>query len=198
MMRGLLERGAEPQHFVRILAGRGLDRKEPRAADRQRAGLVEEHGVRAGERFERPAALDQDAAPRRLRDAGDEGDRRRQDERAGGRGDDHRQRADGIAGEEPGKAGDRDGEGEEEERVAVGEPDEGRLGGLGRRDQADDTGIGALAGGPRRDHLEGFAGIERAAEDRRRFGPLDGHRLAGQGRFVDRGRRPIRRRRRPG
>ena len=49
------------------LAGRHFDREQARAADRQGAGLVEQHRVRARERLERPAALDQNAAPRRWR-----------------------------------------------------------------------------------------------------------------------------------
>ena len=92
VVRGLLERGRQPQHLVGALAGRRLDGDEARAADRQRAGLVEHHGVRARQRLERPAALDQDAAPGRLRDAGDEGDRRGQDQRARRRRDQHGER----------------------------------------------------------------------------------------------------------
>ena len=90
------------QHLVGVLARRDLDGKQPRAADRQRAGLVEQHGMRARQRLQRPAALDQDAAPRRLRDAGDEGDRRRQNERTRRRRHQHREAADQIAGDQPG------------------------------------------------------------------------------------------------
>ena len=78
-------------------------RKQARAADRQRAGLVEQHGVRSRQRLERPAALDQDAAPRRLRDAGDEGDRRRQNKRTGRRRHQHGETANQIARDQPGE-----------------------------------------------------------------------------------------------
>ena len=53
MMRRLLERGAQQQYLVGGLAGRHLDGQQPRAADRQRSGLVEQHGVRARQRLQR-------------------------------------------------------------------------------------------------------------------------------------------------
>ena len=146
VMRGLLQRGAEHQHLVGALARGHLDREEPRAADGQRAGLVEQHGVGARQRLERAAALDQDAAPGRLRDAGDEGDRRGQDERARRRRHQHGQAADEIAGDEPGDEGERQRDRQEHQRIAVGKPHERRLGGLRRGHQTHDAGIGALAG----------------------------------------------------
>ena len=53
VMRRLLERGAEHQHLVGRLARRDLDGEQPRAADRQRAGLVEQHGMGARQRLQR-------------------------------------------------------------------------------------------------------------------------------------------------
>ena len=102
MMRGLLERRAEHQHALDRFAGRDFDGEQPCAADRQRPGLVEQHGMGARQRFQRAAALDQNAAPRGLRDAGDEGDRGGQDQRTRRRGDQHGEAADHIVRDQPG------------------------------------------------------------------------------------------------
>jgi hypothetical protein len=132
-MGRLLQGAGEAEHLVGALAGRGFDGDEPGAADREGPGLVEHDGMGAGQRLQGAAALDEDAVARRLRDAGDECDRGRQDQRAGRRRDQHRQAANGIARQEPGRSGDSEGDGQQQQRVAVGEPDERRLGGLRRR-----------------------------------------------------------------
>ena len=54
-------------------------------------------GVRAGQRLKWSAALDQDAAPGRLRYAGNEGDWRCKDQRTRRCRDEDREPADGIA-----------------------------------------------------------------------------------------------------
>ena len=186
VVRGLFERGAERQHFIGALSRRGFDGEKARAADGERPGLVEQHGVGARQRFERAAALDQDAAPGRLGDAGDEGNRRRQDERAGRGGDEHGEAANEVARDQPGDEGDRKRDGQEHQRIAVGEPHERRLGGLRRRHQAHDARIGAFAGHGRRGHVEGRAGVQRAAEGGRAFGLDHRDRFAGQRQFIDR------------
>ncbi len=184
---GLLERAGETKHLVGALAGRRFDCDQPRAADGERAGLVEHDGVDAGERLQRAAALDQNAVARRLRDAGDEGDRRREDQRAGRRRDHHREAADGIAGEEPSRARDRERRRQQQEGITVGEADEGSLRGLRRRYHAHDAGIGARPRRRGRAHLEGLAGIERTAQRRLAGPPRHRDRLAGQRRLVDDG-----------
>ena len=68
-------------------------------------------------------------------------------------------------------SGEREGDGQEDQRIAVGQPDERRLGGLRRGHQPHDAGIGALAGESRTPHLKGLAGIERAGQDARRRAP---------------------------
>ena len=170
-----------------LVARRRLDREQAGAADGQGSGLVEQDGVGARQLLQRPAAFDQDAAPGRPGDAGDEGDRRRQDERAGRGRDQHREAAHQIAGEEPGGAGHRERQRQEQERIAIGEPHERRLGGLRRRHQPHDARIGAFAGDRRRRHLEGLAGIQRAAEELRALRLDHRDRLAGQRRLVDHG-----------
>src|SRR5262249_1043384 len=93
MMGGLLERSAERQHLLDAFAGSYLDGQQPRAANRQRAGLVEQYGMSARQRLQRPAALDQNAPARRLRHAGNEGDGSRENQWAWGRRDQHREAA---------------------------------------------------------------------------------------------------------
>ena len=150
---------------------RHFDRKQPRAADRQRSGLVEQHGMGARQRFQRAAALDQDAAPGRLRDAGDEGDGRGQDQGARRRRDQHREAADQIARDQPGDEGKHERHRQEDQRVAIGQPHERRFGGLRRGHHPHDAGIGAFAG--RRGHrqFEGLADIQRTGEDGARRAP---------------------------
>ena len=171
------------------LAGRRLDGDQARAADRERARLVEHDGVGARERLERAAALDENALARRLGDAGDEGDRRGQDERARRRRDQHREPADRIARQQPGRAGDEQRDGQEQQGVAVGQTDERRLRGLRRRDQAHDARIGALARRRGGAHLEGLAGIERAAARGLALAAVDRDRLSRQRRLVEHGAR---------
>ena len=144
--------------------------------------------MRARQRLQRPAALDQDAAPGRLRDAGDEGDRRRQNQRTRRRRDQHGEAADQIARDQPGDEGERERDGQEDQRIAVGQPHERRLGGLRRGHQAHDAGIGAFAGGRRHRHFKGLAGVQRAAEDGGAARLDHRDRFAGQRQFVDRGR----------
>ena len=96
-MRGLLQRGCEAKQFVRILAGSCLDGDQARAANCQSARLVEHYCVRAGERLERAAALDQNAAASGLGGAGDRCHGRREDQRTRCRRDKHGKTANGIS-----------------------------------------------------------------------------------------------------
>jgi hypothetical protein len=133
--------------------------------------------LRFGERecLKRTAALDQNAAPRSLSDPGDKGDRRRQNQRTRGRGDQHRERADRVAGKEPGATGGQQRERQEEERESVGpHAHERRLGGLRVADHADNTSIRAFSGCRGRAQLKSLSRIERSAA--RQFTGLAGHR----------------------
>ena len=170
-------------------SGRGLDGDQARSADRQRAGLVEQNGMRLRQGIERRAALDDDAAACRLRHAGDERDRRSQYERA--RCGDHQngETANRISRQHPRQPGDHDRHRQQQQRVAVRQTNERRLGGLRGGDQPDDAGVGALLGRRRRRDLEGVARVERAAAGALAGLARDRDRLAGQ--------RRLRRRRRP-
>ena len=88
----LVDRGGEPQQLVRRHAVERTTRSISGLAERERAGLVEEHRPRLAELLDRGAALDDHARARRARDAGDERDRRREDQRARRRDDEHGER----------------------------------------------------------------------------------------------------------
>ena len=77
-------------------------------------------------RRERAAAFDHHAAPGRRRQSGDQGDRRRQDQRTRCR---HHEDGDGLhrAPQGPCDGGDRKRQGQEPHGVPVGEADERRL-----------------------------------------------------------------------
>jgi len=139
MMRRLLQRRADLQHTLGCLAGSGFDRQQTRAADRQRSGLVEQDCVRAGQRLQRGAALHQDAAAGGLCDTGNEGDRRRENERTRRCGDKHGEAPDKIAGNQPGGGSEQDRHRQKNNRKPVGKADERRLRGLCRRHHMHDT-----------------------------------------------------------
>src|SRR5271165_2473815 len=61
MMRGLLKGRRQLQHLIRVFAGRSFHGGKPRAARGQRSCLVEKDRVHARQRFERSAALDENA-----------------------------------------------------------------------------------------------------------------------------------------
>ena len=185
MLRHLVERGGQTQQLLGGDLAIGLDRDETRAAAGQRAGLVEQQHLAAGEGLERAAALDQDAVAGGPRDAGDDRDRRRQDQRAGRRHHEHGKGAHRIARGQPRGAGDRERQRHEQERIAIGQPDERRLLGLRRLDQPHDAGVGALFGGRARPQVERIASIDGAAARPLAGLARDRQRLPGQRRFVE-------------
>jgi len=130
MMRGLFQRRREPERLVGALARRRLDGNQPRAAHGQCSGLVKHHGVSSRERFQRSAALHQDAVPGGLRNAGDKSDRCGENERAGGRCDQHGERPDRVPRPEIGRGGNHERGRQQQQGKAVGEADKGRLRGL--------------------------------------------------------------------
>ena len=106
-----------------------------------------------------------------------------------GRGhDEDGQGADGVAGDGPGDTGDDQRERHEEDGVAVRHAHEGRLGGLGLLDQADDARVRAVLGRGGGQEVEGCTGVDGAGAHR--IAGLAGGqaRLARQRRFVEDGR----------
>ena len=83
-------------------------------AARDHECVVDHHRARAGEALDRPTVLDHDARARRAGDARDDRDRRGQDERAGRGDDEHGERPHRVAAD-PGRAGERQRQGHEDD-----------------------------------------------------------------------------------
>ena len=125
----------------------------------------------------------------RAADAGDDGDGRRQQERAGRGHDEDGQGAHGVPGDAPRRRpATTSVERHEEDGVAVRHAHEGRLGRLGLLDEADDAGVRAVLGGGGGQEVEGCPGVDGAGADR--IAGLAGGqaRLARERRFVEDGR----------
>ncbi|MNF71268.1 hypothetical protein D3C84_532140 [compost metagenome] len=188
MHRSLRQRRRPAEHLLRIAVAPDLHRLQPGLAAGEGAGLVEKQLLHPGQRLQGGAILDQDAAPCRPRDAAHDGDRHREDQRTGGGHHQHRQRAQRIAAQPPGQCRQRQAQRDEEQRIAVGQPHEGRARAPRRLGQAHHPGIGALRGRLRGLQLERLTEIDHAAGQQ--AVALAGHRqgFAGQRRFVQAGR----------
>ena len=79
----------------------------------------------AGKRLKRRAALDQNSAPRGLRDAGDEGDRRSENERTGGCRNKNGKAANEVAGNQPCRGGEHNRHRKQDHRKSIRKPHEG-------------------------------------------------------------------------
>ena len=187
MTGSLVEGSRKADHLIGIGAFSQLPVGQRRLAPCQRARLVDHDRADGREHFERPAAFDKNAALGGAGDAGDDRNRHREDERAGG-GDDHdRQPAYRVAGGEPRGPGYRQGREQEPDGEAIRQAHHRRLRPFGRFDHADDAGIGAFGRGMRGDKVERGADIGAAAQDWSVASPLDRHRFPGQGQFVENG-----------
>ena len=185
--RELVERGGEAE---RLVGGEPVERDDVvdlRRAQRERAGLVEQHGLRLAEQLDHAAALDDHPGARGPRDTGDERDRGGEDQRARRCDDEHGDRAHGVAARGPGGAGHEQRDREEDRGVAVGEPHEGRLLRLGLADEADEVRVRALGGRTGRAQLEGIGGVRGAAPRHPASVDRARQRLSGERRFVDDG-----------
>ena len=139
----------------------------------------------AGERLQRSTAFDDDPALGRSRDAGHDRDRGRQDQRARGGDHEHREGPDGIAADRPRKDREHKRHGDEDQRVPVGEPDEGGPFALCLLDQPKDTGVRAPIGTREGPQIECGPGVHRPGAHLLSCDPLDGPGLAGQRRLVE-------------
>ena len=166
------------------IAERG-DLGELGRAGRERPGLVEQQDASAGERLERAAALHDDPALGRSRDARDDRDRRGQDQRTWRRYDEHRERAHRIAADGPREPRDPERDRDEDHGVPVGQADERRLLPLSLLDQPDDAGVRASVGARDRAQVERRTGVDRARTDLLALAPFDGPGLAGKRRLVE-------------
>jgi hypothetical protein len=123
MARGLVKRGREGQDLCRPQGVDGHDGRHGGLPRGERPRLVDQHRGAPGEAFEHCAVLHHDAAARRRRQAGDQGDRCREDERAR-RGDDQDGHRPFGAAQRPCRRGYGQAQRQEPHRVTVGEPDE--------------------------------------------------------------------------
>jgi hypothetical protein len=92
-----LDRPRQAQHIGRNVARRGDDLAHARLTDRDRAGLVEDGDRGRAHTLERRPVSHDDLTARGAVDAADDSDRRREDERAGGRDREHRQHPQPVA-----------------------------------------------------------------------------------------------------
>ena len=183
---GLVERGGQAQDLFRGQRPGGHDGGHGGLACGERPGLVQQHGGAPGQALEHPAVLHHDPAARRRRQAGDQGDRRGQDERAG-RGDDQDGHRAGRAAQRPRHPGHGQAQRQEPQGVPVGEPDERRLRVLRLADQADDAGVGAVRRAGRGPQVERPGRVDGAAAQRVTPGVLDRQRLPGERGFIQHG-----------
>ncbi len=185
VLRRLVERGGDAQHFVGRHALGRMDGHDLRLAVGQRAGLVEHDGADPRQRLDRLTALDQDAELGGARQAGNNRHRHRQDQRTGRRHHQHGHRPHRIAGQQPGRGGEYHRHRQEDNGVAVCQPRHRGARALGGLDQADDAGVGTLRGQPFGPEIEGIADIGRSAQHRVAGPQLHRQRFARERRLVE-------------
>ena len=198
MLARALERRREVEQRGRVDARRRLDGDDLRPARGQRAGLVEGDDRDVRRRLERLAAPEQDPGLGAAAGADHDRGRRREAHRAGAGDDDdadergQRERQPRLRPEQPParERGDREDHDRRHERLAdaVGEPLDRRLAALGLLDEGDDPGQRRVGADARRPEQERPGRVDGRPDDLVAGTLRDRPRLAGQHRFVDRGR----------
>ncbi len=183
--RNLIQRSAESQHLVRAEAPVGFDVGNSRSTFGQRARLVEEEDIRTPERFERRAALDDDAPPRSSRHAPNERNRRGEDE--GARRGHHQDSnsPDGVAGEDSRQSSHRHGQGYEPQGKPVGNAYKGCARLLSLANQPHDAGVRALIGGGGTAETKGATAIDATAPHGIAHHPFHERGFAGERGFIE-------------
>ncbi len=186
--------GGEGQGLVDLVARHHAHRADARPAGRERARLVEDHGVDATGRLERGAATDEHARVGRPTGAHHHRGRRGQahgaragdDEHADGRHE--RVRQGRLRSEDPpDHEGDRcqhQHQGHEPLGDAVGHALDGGLGALGLADHAHDLAEHRVAADVRRTHHERAVAVDGGADDLVAGGTDDRQWLAGEHRLI--------------
>ncbi len=178
MDRYLIERGGDPQHLVRAPAGRRLDRRHRRGPVGERPRLSTTSVRTRPNISSAPPPFTSTPKRARARDAPPRSPRAREDQRTGRRHHQNRHGPDGIAREPPRHPRQRQGRRRERQREAIGETCDRRLRPCRLLHQTDDARVGAARRRLRRDHLEGCADVEAAAQHGAAGGDGDGQRLA--------------------
>ena len=187
MRRGLRQRGGQLQQWLRGMRAGAGHRQHARVAGGERAGLVQKQHLRAGQRLQRGAVLHQNAALRAARYAAHDRHRHREYQRTRRGHHQHRQRAQRIAAEQPGRAGQQQGQRNQDQRIAVGHPHERRTRLPRRLDHPHDAGVGAVRcrlGGA---EVERRTGVDATAAHAVAALPAYRQRLAAERGFVQRG-----------
>ena len=196
VLAATLGRRRQVQHVPLRPARLGRDRLDGRAAQGQRARLVEDDGVRPADRLERLGAPEEDARlggpPRADHDGRGGG------QAHGARAGDHDDADEGRERErqvrfrtrrEPDderRAGDDQDQRHEDLADTVGEALQRHLGALGPFDEVDDRGQDGVPPDARGPHHEGPGRVERRPDDRVAGRLVHRRRLTGEHRFVDR------------
>ena len=182
-----VNRGGEAQQLARVQVLAGQDLPHLRRADRERAGLVEHDRAGLAERLDRPSTLHDHARAGGPRDAADERDRRGEDQRAGRRDHDDRQRPHRVAAQPPCGSGEQKGRRQEESRIAVSHPHERSPLRLRLLDQAHKRRVRALGRRSVSPHLERPTRVRGPAQHRHTLRDCDRQRLAAQRAGIDDG-----------
>ena len=185
----VLDGGGHPQEVVAVEAVGGAHRRELRQPLGEGARLVEGGGAHPGELLERAASLDDDAVPGRPGHAGHERHRGSDEQWAWCGDDEDLGEARGVAAGPPCGAGHGEGQEREGDGDPVGEPDERGPRLLGRPDEVDDPLVLRVRGRGRGADADRPRAVDRPGQELLAAQVLDGQRLAGEGRLVERARR---------
>ncbi len=196
MLAAPLNRRRQIERFRGRETRRGQDFTQRRPAERERAGLVEYHGVHASGQFQGLAAANEYPRSRTAACPDDDcrGSREAHGARAGNHDDryegDERMRQPRLRSErEPdGEGGDADAQHDRDEdaRDSIGQALDRRLGTLGAADHLHDLGQGGVAPDPSGAEEERPVAIHGPTDDLGAASLLAGDRLPGQHGFVDR------------
>ena len=197
MLARSLDRAGEIKHVVGGVPGGGQDLGDGRAAEGERARLVEHDRVHAMGDLERRAAADEDAclraAARPDHDGGRSGEAHRTRTSDDDDADEGRQRQrDARFRPERHPREERPGSDDEDDRDehlgdAIGKPLDGSFAALGPTHEVHDPGERGVAPDPGRPHHERAGRVEGRTDDLGAGGHLDRHGFAGQHAGVDGG-----------
>ena len=192
MLAPPLHGGGEAQHFIHRKTFSGTYRPQFGHARGDGPGLIQNHGIDGGGKFEDVAALDEQTAQCTAAGAGHDGGRRRKSHGARAGDDEHghrvQQRVTDRAEKQPGRKGnDRDRENSHREVAAhrIGEAGDRSARTLRPLHEFHDARQSRFAAHMRGTKTERAGAVQRAAEDGRRYRFRYRETLTGQHRLID-------------